>query len=446
MSVMSNPAPASPTLPQPPLPGVVPPSPKRSSFVGFALIILVVLGVSAAAYFVWLKPKPQQGLAELVSASKTAKAFVGPLARTVRVAGQTSARGYATIVAPRLQGPDARSSMILLKLAPSGSRVKKGEVVVQIDPQSAVDRLDDLRESVQQARNSYDKTKANQAVEWENLQQTMRVAKANWDKAIKDAQAAEVQTVNIQELLKLSVEESSARYKQQEKDLANQKISEEAAMRISTISLQQNQLHYEQGQRNIEKFTIRTPIDGLAVTQTTYRNGTMTTVALGDQVSPGSSILKVVDPDSMQVEAVINQTEAMQLRIGQQVRVGLDAFPDLTFPGKVYSIGALAVGNSTGSYYLRNVPVRIAIEGSDPRLIPDLSAFGDVTVGKAENVVQVPRSAVRSENGQPYVFVKAGQQSGGAVFEKRPVKVGMKNGTHAAILEGLKEGEEVRVD
>lgn len=441
MSVILNPSSAPAGEPQQPLPGIVPPSPKKRSFLKPFFVVLVILGVAGAAYWQWLRPKPKP-TAQVAVVAKTEKVVSGPIARTIRVAGQTSARTYANITAPRLQGPDSRTSMILLKLAPSGSYVKKGDVIVQIDAQNMQDRLDDLRDSVQQSKNDYDKKVAQQSVDWGNLQQTMKVAKANWDKAIKDAQATEVKTDIDRELLKLAVDEAAARYKQQSEDLANEKTSEAAELKIADISRTQNQLHYEQGQRNVEKFTIKTPMDGLAVVQLTFRAGDMSPILIGDQVQPGQPVAKVVDPKSMQVEAVINQAAATEFRIGQSVRVGLDAFPDLKFKGSVYSIGALAVG--TGR--IRTVPIKIAIEGSDQRLIPDLSAYGDVTIEKADNVLQVPRAAIRSDNGKPYVFVKTGEETTGAVFEKRDVKLGIQNDMYVAVLEGLKEGEEVRVN
>lgn len=445
MAGMFDPMPAAPATPEQPKPAVVPPGPKQSSFLKFGVVVVVLLVAAAAAYYLWLKPQPQQA-AQMATTARTAKVTRGPLVKTIRVCGQTSARVYANITAPRLQGRAARGSMVLLKLTDSGTRVGKGDVVVQFDPQSMLDTLDDLRDTLQSSRNSFDKTTANQALEWEQLQQTVRVAKASWQKSVKEAQAAEVQTEITQELLKLSVEESNASYQQQLQSLPNQKTSEEAALRISQIGVQQSQLDYQQGQRNIEKFTIKAPMDGLAVVQMVNRGGDMKQILLGDQVQPGQLILKVVDPASMQVEALINQADSGDLRIGQTVKVGLDAFPDAVFNGKVYSIGAMAVGSTRSTYFLRSVPVKVSIEGADPRLIPDLSAYGDVTIQKTDNALQVPRAAIHSENGKSYVFVKTGEQKTGTVFEKRPVDVGLRNSTQAVVISGLQEGEEVRVD
>jgi multidrug efflux pump subunit AcrA (membrane-fusion protein) len=151
--------------------------------------------------------------------------------------------------------------------------------------------------------------------------------------------------------------------------------------------------------------------------------------------------MKIVDPHSMQVEGNINQAESSELRIGQSVSVGLDAFPGTELKGKVYSIGALAVGGWRQQYFVRNVPVRIAIEQFDARVIPDLSAFGDVQMERIGNVVQVPLGAIHEDGGKSFLFVRAGDG-----FDRRAVTLGPRNNTSVAITSGVNTGDEVRVN
>ncbi len=168
----------------------------------------------------------------------------------------------------------------------------------------------------------------------------------------------------------------------------------------------------------------------------------MATISEGDQVYPGQPILKVVDLSSMQVEGTVNQAESEDFRIGQPAKVTLDAFPGLEFKGKVYSIGALAVGGRMQNFYVRNIPVRVAIEGLDPRLIPDLSASADVVIDKSDpNSILVPLNAIRQEGKKSYVYVKKGQ-----AFERREVELGFRDAIQAIALAGVSVGDELRID
>ena len=128
-----------------------------------------------------------------------------------------------------------------------------------------------------------------------------------------------------------------------------------------------------------------------------------------------------------------------------RVIVRLDAFSGLQFNGRIYSIGALATGGWQQQNYIRTIPVNIQIEGSDPRLIPDLSAAGDVLVAKAENVVCVPLTAIHEHNGRTTVLARQGGAPG-LNFEEREVTLGIHDGKEVAVLSGLTSGAEVKLN
>jgi len=369
---------------------------------------------------------------------RTAKAAVGALLRTVRVAGVVSDRNYALMSIPVFRGPDSRANLTLVKLAKGGSFVKKGEIVALMDTQSAQDHVDDTKDEVAQAEQNIFKRKAEQAVDWGNLQQTLKIARANLDKAVLEDRAGEVKTDVERELLRLNLEEAQATYKQREADLVATREGDRSELRILEISQQRNQIHLDRHLLDIVRFEVKAPMSGLVVMQQVFRGGEMGQIQEGDQVSPGQPVMKIVDPSSMQVEAAVNQSESSQLRVGQAATVGLDAFPELRFKGRVYSIGALAVRGHRENYYLRRVPIRILIEGSDARLIPDLSAWADVEIERHADVLVVPREAVEIDHGQAAVYVKGASQ-----FEKRAVTLGAANRAQVAVLEGLRAGEEV---
>jgi multidrug resistance efflux pump len=368
-----------------------------------------------------------------------AAAFQAPLDRTLRLTGQTSARIYSNITAPIQRGGD-RQQMALLSLAKGGSLVKKGDVVVEMDPQMGRDRLDDFYDGVRTADRELDKRRAEQAVEWQSLQQTLKVARSTLDKARLDYSAQEVRTQVERELLKLAVEQADARYKQQQKDQDYRRASQKAELRILEIAAIRAKTRVERMENNLSRFVLKAPMDGLVVLQNIFRGGEFTSVQLGDQLASGQPIMKIVDPGSMQVEAIVNQVQSSQLRIGQRVRIGMDAFPDLKLTGRVHSIGALATGGWMQSFYVRNVPVLIAIDGRDPRVIPDMSAYADVTLERVESALQIPRSAVHAEEGTTYVHLKTPQG-----FVKKTVTLGPENDNSIVVKAGLNVGDEVRI-
>lgn len=443
MSALKNPTPTPVQQPPQRVAPVTPAEPPSKGLPWKGLLIMAVIGAAAwSAYQFYYKPA-QQAAAQKAAAIiyRTAKVTVGPFERTIRVGGTTGARQFANITAPRLRGFESRSQMELLKLVKNGSWVKKGDVLAEIDPGYLVDHVDDIKATIGQSELDVHKRVAEQGVETESLQQTLRVAKSSVDKARLDNQAAEVRTEVERELLKLSYEEAQAKYKQSELDVPQRKLIHEAEIRILGFTKERHIRHRDRHVNDIKAYTIIAPMEGMVVMSNTFRGGGESQqVQQGDQLNPGQPLAKIVNPSSMQVEGNINQAESTELRIGQRATVGLDAFPEIRLKGKVYSQGALATGGRMQSYYIRNIPVKLSIDGTDPRIIPDLSAWADVVVEEQPKATLIPVNAVQKEGGKSFVYVKQGQQ-----WAKREVALGSANYTHVIVRSGVNEGDELRL-
>jgi len=401
-------------------------------------VVLVVAGIASYAVLSRRKQTPEPAAA--AAAVRTATAKTGTLNRVIRVTGQTAAMDYSSITTPMMKGPDANREMVLMEVAPPGSWVKRGTLVAKIDGQSILDHIDDLADTIQQADSDIRKRKAEQAIELENLAQNLRLAKSDVDKAVLDYNGSETQTDIQRQLLKLNVDQATAQYKQLQADIIQKKASHAAEIRILELTLIRHTRHRNRHKKDAEAFTVYAAMDGLVVMQQIWRGSEMGQVQQGDRVYPGQPIMKIVNTKKMQVEGNINQAETSDLRIGQPVRIKLDAFNGLEFDGKVHSIGALANGGWRNSYYVRNVPVRIDIQGNDPKLIPDLSAGADVVISSVPGQTLIPLAGLESEEGKSVVYVRSGEG-----YERREVTPGQRNQTEVAIASGIRPGDVVRL-
>ena len=422
--------------PQPVAPQAEPPKPRR-----WILVVgLVVLAGLIAAVAYWRKPA-EEVKQESRPEVRTAKVTRGLIQRVIRVTGQTAARDYASIVAPIQQGPESGRPLQILKMPKGGSMVKKGDDVLELDPEWLRDHIDGVRDTVEAAEADERKRQAELMIDWETLQQNLRVAKAEWDKAKLDASASEVRTEIERMLLQLVEEEAAARYKQLLADVPNTQASHKSQLRILQFTTDRHRRHFNRHANDLVRNKIKAPMDGLVVIQQIYRGGGESQqVAEGDSVFPGQLIMKIVNPASMQIEGSVNQSESGDFRVGQRAAIGLDAFPGARFEGSIYSLGALAVGGFRQNYYIRTVPIRVAVKGADPRVIPDLSASMDIAVEEMKDATLAPVGAVREQGGKHLVEVKGPQG-----FITREVKLGIRSHTHVAVLEGVKPDEEVRL-
>jgi multidrug efflux pump subunit AcrA (membrane-fusion protein) len=401
--------------------------------IGLVVVILAVVWAVVA------RRQSAQRQAPATPAVRTAKVVAGPLRRMVRLAGTTSARNFANIVAPQMRGPDSGRALVLIFLITPGAMVKKGEVLARIDAQSIKDHVDDITAQVVTAEADIRKRQAEHAIEMENVRQQLRVAKAELDKARFDFKAMEIRTPIDMEILKLAVEEAEANYRQLERNLPITEQRQKSEIRILEYTRDRHTRHRDRHALDVERFVIHAPMAGLAVMNQVWRGGEMGQVQEGDQVSPGQPFMKIVDPSSMQLDAMVNQVDGELLRINKPATLQFDAFPGLRLEGSVAALGAMGVGGWRQNYYIRNIPVRVTIRGSDPRVIPDLSASADVLLREEPNAILAPREAVHSENGKEFVYVH--RSRGG--FERREIETGLRNDVQIAIASGLKPGEEV---
>src|SRR6266852_7822341 len=118
------------------------------SRVRWPLYVLLALAVLAAAWF--LRPQPRKTVA--APSVPTVRAARGVIQNTRRVAGSITARRFVNIGAPALQAPDTGRGLTLIFLAASGTRVKEGQIVAEIDAQDIQDHLVDVEASLSQAK------------------------------------------------------------------------------------------------------------------------------------------------------------------------------------------------------------------------------------------------------------------------------------------------------
>jgi HlyD family secretion protein len=319
----------------------------------------------------------------------------GERAAALRVAGSISAIKSVSLLAPRVLG--SRSgvnrggdggggggggdfNLVLLSLAKAGTKVAAGDVVAQFDSQNQVQRLDDYRDAVIQLESQLKSATAALASTVETYAQSVRSAKADWDKAIIDARMTPVQSEVDAEKAKLAVEEAAATYRQLDSETADVQESQRAQLRILALNLEQARIEQRRAEANVEKMTVRSPIGGFVVMASIVRNGEYGQVREGDQVFAGQPFVSVVDTSAMTLNGTMNQVDAARLRLGMRSTVRLDAYPDLELPGVVSGIGAMSVTSTFRASYVGETPVRVRIEGRDVRLLPDLTGSAEIVV------------------------------------------------------------------
>ncbi len=333
--------------------------------------------------------------------------------------------------------------LVLQTLVKPGSAVKKGTTVAEFDRQYMMTRLDDYHASVTQTEASVKKLKAEMAVARKAHDQTVEAAKADLDKAKLDIKTTPVLGAIDAERLKLALEEADAQYKQVLAEVKYFDIGQQSLYRNAELDLQQAKIELKRAQTNADRMVMKAAIDGLTVMQNTFRGSEFAQVQEGDQLYPGQPFMQIVDTRKMVINAAVSQVDVEQVRIGLKARVHFDAYPDLELPAHVYAISAITKPGGMRATFVKEVPVRLELDTTDPRVIPDLSVSIDLILQSEEQAVISPLASVFSDGAGKTSFVYVKTPTG---FERRDVQLGLANYTSVSVKLGLNAGDVVAAE
>ena len=298
----------------------------------------------------------------------------------LRLKGTTEAVQARAILAPLLAGQSV-PTLTIIHLTPAGTRVKKGDPLVEFDRQAQmrdfVDKQADYSKLVDQVAEEQAKENAARAKDETEL----KTAEDNLNKAQLEMQKTEIVSRIDAEKNQENLDEAKATFNQLRETFDLKRKAAQAAIRILEIQRDRTQQTMQHAQSNADLMQIKSPLDGVVVLNTIWKQGTMGEVQEGDQVRPGVPFMQVVNPSAMQVRVMANQQDFPSLQVGQTAKVRLDAYPDLVFSAKLDQLAPIGEGGDF-SNKLRSFVVIVAIEGNDPKLMPDLSAAVDVDVAK----------------------------------------------------------------
>jgi multidrug resistance efflux pump len=308
----------------------------------------------------------------------------------LRLKGTTEAVQARGILAPILSGQTV-GTLTIVRLAPAGSRVKPGDLLVEFDRQAQmrdfIDKQADYNKLVDQVAQEQAKENAARAKDETELKQAEDALR----KAELEVQKAELVSRIDAEKNQETLDEAKATYDQLRETFDLKRKAAQAAIRILEIQRDRTQQTMKHAQANADLMEIRSPIEGVVVLNTVWKQGTMGEVQNGDKIEPGTPCVQVVNPATMQVRVMANQEDFPSLRTGQTAKVRLDAYPELVFPAKVEQLAPIGESGSF-SNKIREFAVIVSIQGNDPKLMPDLSAAVDVDLAGGSGAVATPRS------------------------------------------------------
>ncbi len=418
----------------------------------------------------------KKSTADLVKV-QTGKVVRQDIEAVVTASGEIRPRNYVNIGANAM----GRITEILVQ---EGDRVRRGQLLARLESVQADADVQAQQASLMSAQ--ADAKSAEAAVQ--AAEENLKTAQASVDRANAELERARLDYERAAQLFQEKLvarqeyDQAKAAYESADAAVreAKARLAQTAAQRTQAVAaLASSQRRVAQVQANLRRFadvldkhSAISPLDGV-VTNLPVRAGE--TVVPGIQNSPASLIMTIADMSLITAEVRADETDIVNMRLGQTASITIDAIPNRTFRGKVIEIGNTAILRSTGlaasqsavsSQEAKDFKVVIALEDPPAEIRPGLSCTAKITTATRQNALSIPIQALtirqkgdlepagkrrvraatvadparekeRKEEVQGVFTV----QNGRAVF--RPVVTGITGASDIEVLEGLQEGQEV---
>ena len=207
-------------------------------------------------------------------------------------------------------------------------------------------------------------------------------------------------------------------------------------------SLLNAQLSMSDTQKQMENYTITSPISGTVIQKNVKAGDTV-----GTDTTASETLCTIYDLSYLEMTLNVDELEILSIKEGQTVTITADAIPDRTFTGVVTSVSA--AGTTTGGTTTYPVTIRIDDTGD---LLPGMNATAEIEVSSASNALAVPNGSVVRGN---YVLVTKDSPSAanavqdmtapdGYVYVK--ITTGTSDDDYIEVASGLQEGDTIAYD
>jgi HlyD family secretion protein len=393
---------------------------------------------------------------------QTGKAQRMDLVAIVSASGEIKPKTYVNI------GANAFGKITKLYVR-EGDRVKRGQMLAQLENVQPAADMDATQASLEAARTDAVAAEA-----------ALNTSAADLNRANSDAERSDLDWSRAQGLYKDALISKS--------DYDMQKAAHQTAVaglaqaeaRVAQAKAQKESADRRIGQAGanlthaadvLKKTTYQAPFDGV-ITNLPVREGE--TVVIGIQNSPGSTLMTLADMSVITAEVKVDETDIVNVQMGQPAQVTIDAIPKKIFKAVVTEIGDNAIVRSTGvstsqqttaSQEAKDFKVVVTLQDPPEDLRPGLSATAKITTATRGNALTVPIQALTvrrqadlipgNEKGSvqaaaPEASKEKDNQEMQGVFVLRnhkaefvQVDTGIAGTTDIEVTKGLKEGDEI---
>ena len=320
------------------------------------------------------------------------------------------------------------------RIVPEGTVVEEGDFVAELDRSALDGKIRDGLLTIQKAESQFTQaqldctlTLSNARDELINLRFAQEERKLSLDQAAYEAPS-------IQRQAEIDFDRAVRNYEQAVKNYETKVKQAEAKMSEVSADLTKEQQKMEMFRKIMAEFTVTAPKSGMLVYQRMFGGQK---VAVGSNVSMWDPVVGTLpNLDVMESLTYVNEVDIQKIKVGQQVRISLDAVSDKSLNGVVTQVAN--IGESRPNSDSKVFEVILEVTDRDTTLRPAMTTSNQIIANVLEKALAIPLESIHASDSLNFVFMK----SSGNIIRKQ-VEIGLINENEAEVRRGLSLGDQI---
>ena len=389
----------------------------------------IFFAVVSAGFYYWFVRGNKTGDANL-----TVTVQHGDFEILVVVTGELSAKHFENVVSPDLRSGVFRVNEFRIQdLVAEGTIVRAGDYVAELDRGPANNAIRDLLERIERQEVQCETVRMDTALQLRgtrddilNREFRLEALKLRLDGMIFEPPATVRQAEIEFEEAARGLEQQRRRYALQEQHCKNWMSDTERTLRNL-----QNQHDFMV--ELLEGFTIKAPRNGMVIYRRERNNQKR---RAGSVITPWDNVVATLPDLSIMISRTfVNEIDISKVKVGQEVRIGIDAFPEKNYTGTITSIAT--IGEQIAGSDAKVFEVLIELNDSDLILRPSMTSSNTIVINTMKDITYISIDAIFSQDSIPFVY--STNQT------KQIVVLGQANDNEIIVEHGLSAGDKIYV-
>lgn len=319
-------------------------------------------------------------------------------------------------------------------VAPDGSRVKGGDVIIRFDPSAAEKRLVDAEDDLRETRLKVEKEHIEGLAEVRKLERDAAMARSELENARRFQKKDDV-IFSRHDIIESEIDQELAQ--ERESHAQGTRHTRERLSGTETallqIKIRQADAKIKQAREALQALSLTAPHDGVLILKRDWRGET---TRVGDNAWNGQPLAEIPDLSVMKAEVYVLEADAGGLKPGRPATVMVESAPDRSYPARIARVDSLAKPRIPGSP-VQYFAVTLELPRTDPRVMkPGQRVQATLLLDQRKGALLVPRQAVFDRDGRSVAYRK-----GRRGFEPVEVKLGPATMGRVVIESGLVAGD-----